>query len=127
MSAAGPTPEASKTPADLHREQGVQGFCKRLIQHRELDTKLKNLPLGVIGDLKKILTEDDMKALQPVGPIVGEVLERLVEEIFVVKASSGHRYVVGCRNKADKEKLKQGAQVGKSPARYSFSNCPFLS
>ena len=29
----------------------------------------------------------------------------------VVKASSGPRYVVGCRNKVDKEKLTSGTRV----------------
>lgn len=56
-------------------------------------------------------TEDDMKALQSVGQIIGEVLKQLDEEKFIVKASSGPRYVVGCRNKVNKEKLKQGARV----------------
>ncbi|OLL24716.1 putative 26S protease subunit rpt4 [Neolecta irregularis DAH-3] len=56
-------------------------------------------------------TEDDMKALQSVGQIIGEVLKQLDEERFIVKASSGPRYVVGCRNKVPKEKLKQGVRV----------------
>ena len=49
------------------------------------------------GVLKKHYdkTEDDLKALQSVGQIVGEVLRQLDEERFIVKASSGPRYVVG--------------------------------
>ena len=47
-------------------------------------------------------TEDDLKALQSVGQIIGEVLRQLDEERFIVKASSGPRYVVGCRNKIEK-------------------------
>ena len=67
-----------------------------------------------IRELEKTFdkTEDDMKALQSVGQIVGEVLKQLDEEKFIVKASSGPRYVVGCRNKVNKDKLKQGARVG---------------
>ncbi|CAG8668944.1 1535_t:CDS:2, partial [Paraglomus occultum] len=56
-------------------------------------------------------TEEDIKALQSVGQIIGEVLKQLDEERFIVKASSGPRYVVGCRNKVNKEKLKQGTRV----------------
>jgi len=56
-------------------------------------------------------TEDDLKALQSVGQIIGEVLRRLDEERFIVKASSGPRYVVGSRSKIDKEKLVQGTRV----------------
>ena len=32
-------------------------------------------------------------------------------KLVIVKASSGPRYVVGCRNKVPKEKLKQGTRV----------------
>lgn len=110
-----PEPAAAppKTPAELRREQGLADFRKHLVDHREWDTKLKNLRLG-IRDLEKRFdkTEDDMKALQSVGQIVGEVLKQLDEEKFIVKASSGPRYVVGCRNKVNKAKLKQGARVG---------------
>lgn len=88
-------------------------------------------------------SEDDIKALQSVGQIIGEVLKQLDEErckstscstflykcshliycafyfptltniiqTVIVKNSSGPRYVVGCRTKVDKEKLKQGTRV----------------
>lgn len=56
-------------------------------------------------------TEDDLKALQSVGQIIGEVLKQLDDERFIVKASSGPRYVVGCRNKVDKALLKPTARV----------------
>lgn len=56
-------------------------------------------------------TEDDLKALQSVGQIIGEVLRQLDEEKFSVKASSGPRYVVGCRAKVEKDKLLKGVRV----------------
>ena len=56
-------------------------------------------------------TEDDLRALQSVGQIIGEVLRQLDAERFIVKASSGPRYVVGCRSKVDKERLKNGTRV----------------
>jgi len=56
-------------------------------------------------------TEDDMKALQSVGQIIGEVLKQLDEERFIVKASAGPRYIVGCRNNLKRSKLKQGVRV----------------
>lgn len=39
------------------------------------------------------------------------MLRQLDEERFIVKASSGPRYVVGCRNKVEKVKLIQGTRV----------------
>lgn len=118
-------PPVPKTAAELRREQGLHDFRKRLVEHREWDTKLKNLRLG-IRDLEKRFdkTEDDMKALQSVGQIVGEVLKQLDEEKFIVKASSGPRYVVGCRNKVNKDKLKQGARVGMP--HNTHTRTPFL-
>ena len=56
-------------------------------------------------------SEDDLKALQSVGQIVGEVLRQLTEEKFIVKATNGPRYVVGCRRQLDKNKLKPGTRV----------------
>ena len=52
-----------------------------------------------------------MKALQSVGQIIGEVLKRLDDDRFIVKASSGPRYVVGCRKKLDMETLTPGVRV----------------
>jgi 26S proteasome regulatory subunit T4 len=105
--------QPQKSAAELRREQAVGDFKRRLIEHREWDAKLKELRFQ-IRDMEKQFdkTEDDMKALQSVGQIVGEVLKQLDEEKFIVKASSGPRYVVGCRNKVNKAKLKQGARVG---------------
>jgi 26S proteasome regulatory subunit T4 len=125
--APAPPPEVPKTPAELRREQGLHDFRRRLVDHREWDTKLKNLRLG-IRDLEKRFdkTEDDMKALQSVGQIVGEVLKQLDEEKFIVKASSGPRYVVGCRNKVNKDKLKQGARVGTHTPQPLFFYSTFL-
>lgn len=56
-------------------------------------------------------SENDLKALQSVGQIVGEVLKQLTEEKFIVKATNGPRYVVGCRRQLDKGKLKPGTRV----------------
>eukprot|EP00605_Chrysophyceae_sp_TOSAG23-4_P000785 GSChrysophyteH1.ASY1.ANO1.874.1 assembled CDS len=43
-------------------------------------------------------SEEDVKAIQSVGMLIGDVLKQMTEERFIVKASSGPRYVVGCRN-----------------------------
>lgn len=52
-------------------------------------------------------SENDIKSLQSVGQIVGEILKQLTEEKFIVKATNGPRYVVGCRRSINKELLKQ--------------------
>ncbi|KAK3902462.1 P-loop containing nucleoside triphosphate hydrolase protein [Staphylotrichum tortipilum] len=98
--------------SDLEREHALFSFKQKLIESRDWETKLKNLRLE-IKDLQKEFdqTEDNIKALQSVGQIIGEVLKQLDDERFIVKASSGPRYVVGCRSKVDKAKMKQGTRV----------------
>ncbi|MEW5300263.1 MAG: hypothetical protein WDW38_003101 [Sanguina aurantia] len=94
------------------REASMAEFRKKLLKHKEIDTKVRALRDSV-KELKKEYdrTEDDLKALQSVGQIIGEVLRQLDEERYIVKASSGARYVVGCRAKVDKTKLTSGTRV----------------
>ncbi|KAK9487060.1 P-loop containing nucleoside triphosphate hydrolase protein [Lipomyces starkeyi] len=107
-----PSEAAPANAVDEERERALEDLKRKLLEHREWDAKLKDLRLGIRGlqkDYEK--TEDDIKALQSVGQIIGEVLKQLDDERFIVKASSGPRYVVGCRSKLDKVKLKQGVRV----------------
>jgi len=82
------------------------------MDHREVEARLK----GLREDLKKKTkdfdkSENDLKALQSVGQIVGEILKQLTEEKFIVKATNGPRYVVGCRRQVSKSNLKPGTRV----------------
>ncbi|KTW28212.1 26S protease regulatory subunit 10B [Pneumocystis jirovecii RU7] len=94
------------------KEEIVNTLKQKLIEHKKWDSKLKELR-KTIGEQKKTYakTEEDIKALQSVGQIIGEVLKQLDEERFIVKASSGPRYVVSCRTSVCKDKLKQGVRV----------------
>merc|ERR1712070_95230 len=94
------------------RSAALAEYRKTLLQHKETDAKVRSLR-DQVKQLKKDYdkTEDDLKALQSVGQIIGEVLRQLDDERFIVKASSGPRYVVGCRNKVEKSKLIQGTRV----------------
>ncbi|KAJ3211464.1 26S proteasome subunit rpt4 [Entophlyctis luteolus] len=97
---------------DERREKALADYRKRLLEHREFEARVKELRLGLRAlekDYEK--TEEDIKALQSVGQMIGEVLKQLSEDKFIVKSSSGPRYVVGCRNKVPKDKLKQGVRV----------------
>ncbi|KAK3115145.1 26S proteasome subunit rpt4 [Teratosphaeriaceae sp. CCFEE 6253] len=97
---------------DPEREQSLTDFKNKLLESREWEAKLKALRLEIKGLQHDFdVSEDNIKALQSVGQIIGEVLKQLDEERFIVKASSGPRYVVGCRSKVDKLKLKQGTRV----------------
>lgn len=124
---------------DENRKHALESFKKKLIESRDWEAKLKNLRIEIKGLIKDFdQTEENIKALQSVGQIIGEVLKQLDGErcmpidrflrssftlqfllslltanrlAVIVKASSGPRYVVGCRSKVDKAKLKQGTRV----------------
>lgn len=67
--------------ADLERQQALSLFRDKLLESREWEAKLKALRL----DIKKLQkdyddTEENIKALQSVGQIIGEVLKQLDDE-----------------------------------------------
>lgn len=94
------------------REKALEDYRKRMKEHKELSAKLKQMSEESKSLSKEFdKSENDLKALQSVGQIVGEVLKQLTEEKFIVKATNGPRYVVGCRRQLDKSKLKAGTRV----------------
>jgi len=97
---------------DPAREKTLADYRKKLMEHKEVDARLKDLR-GQLKDLTNQYdkSENDLKALQSVGQIVGEVLRQLTEDKFIVKATNGPRYVVGCRRQLEKSKLKPGTRV----------------
>ena len=116
-------------PADEERQRVLANYRRKIGEHRELEARLKELrkKVGFHISTSFMLTfnsfqeqqmqkehdksENDIKALQSVGQIVGEVLKQLTEEKFIVKATNGPRYVVGCRRSINKEALKQVCSV----------------
>ena len=75
---------ASTDPA---RAAVLAEYRKTLLQHKEVDAKVRAMreeTKTVKAQYDK--TEDDLKALQSVGQIIGEVLKTLDEERVIVKA-----------------------------------------
>ena len=104
-------PNMSADQAQL-RTQALEAYRKKLKDHERCAESLKRLRFSLRSleqDYDK--SEEDIKALQSVGQIIGEVLKALDDERFIVKASSGPRYVVGCRAAVPKDKLKNGVRV----------------
>merc|ERR1712072_60141 len=97
---------------DAVKEKSLADYRAKLLEHREVEARLKEVR-EQLNELTKDYekSENNLKALQSVGQIVGEVLKQLDSEKYIVKASSGPRYVVGCRNKVDKSKLRPGTRV----------------
>ena len=56
-------------------------------------------------------TEKYLKNIETCAQHIGEVLQKLTDDKIMVKTASGSRYVVGCRPKIDRIKLKPGTRV----------------
>ena len=68
------------TPEE-ERQDALSKYRAKLIESREWEAKLKNLRLEIKGLQKDFdRTEENIKALQSVGQIIGEVLKQLDEE-----------------------------------------------
>ncbi|MCP9263872.1 26S protease regulatory subunit 10B [Dirofilaria immitis] len=109
------------------KSRALGAYRRKLIEYREVEERLKQLRKKVssYGAKEEMWntdfeievqkehdkSENDIKSLQSVGQIVGEVLKQLTEEKFIVKATNGPRYVVGCRRSINKGALKQGTRV----------------
>lgn len=67
--------------SDPERDQALEDYKRSLLDLREWESKLKSLRLG-IKDLQRDfdISEENIKALQSVGQIIGEVLKQLDEE-----------------------------------------------
>lgn len=90
----------------------VNEYKKKVAEHKTLEEKLKNMRFQLRELQEKFnKSEDDVKALQSVSQQVGEVIKQLDEERFIVRTSSGGRYIVGCRGRLNKAKLTQGTRV----------------
>ena len=94
------------------RERLLANYMSKYTQHEDLEKKSRSLRLSLRDlDLKYDKTEYHLKALQSIGQIVAEVLKEIEAEKYIVKASSGPRYVVGVKSKLDKSQLKVGSRV----------------
>lgn len=67
--------------ADEERTKALDAYRAELIKSREWEAKLKALRLEIKELVKDYdRTEDNIKALQSVGQIIGEVLKQLDDE-----------------------------------------------
>ena len=66
---------------DEERRHALDSFKAKLLESREWEAKLKALRLDIKSLQKEFdHTEDNIKALQSVGQIIGEVLKQLDDE-----------------------------------------------
>lgn len=67
--------------SDPERRHALKEFKEKLLKSRELEAELKGLRLDIKGLQKDFdVSEENIKALQSVGQIIGEVLKQLDDE-----------------------------------------------
>jgi len=97
---------------DDERHALLMQLRQRAVEEKNIQSDNKKLRQNLIDcENEEKRTEDALKALQTAGQMIGEVLKQLSPEKFIVKASSGPRYVVGCRSAINTSLLKTGDRV----------------
>ncbi|GAA95534.1 uncharacterized protein L969DRAFT_92665 [Mixia osmundae IAM 14324] len=99
-------------PVDTRKQEALAAYKRKIKEHETTSDDVKRIRQSIkdlASDFDK--SENDIKALQSVGQIIGEVMRQLDEDRFIVKASSGPRYIVGCRSSVNKAGLKNGTRV----------------
>ena len=67
--------------SDSARESALSTYRSKLLEHREREARVRSLRESVKENKKAFeKSEDDLKALQSVGQIIGEVLRQLDED-----------------------------------------------
>ena len=67
--------------SDPEREHALEEYTQKLKDSREWEAKLKAVRMEIKGLQRDFdVSEDNIKALQSVGQIIGEVLKQLDEE-----------------------------------------------
>ena len=97
---------------DKEREAKLNEYLKKRRDVAEMTAKAKDLKEQLkLAKAEYEKTEEDLKSLQSVGQIIGEVLRQISEDKYIVKSSSGPRYLVGARPNIDRGKLKNSTRV----------------
>lgn len=108
-SAAAAQPAPTLEPTKI---EAIKAYRSKIREHEQIGENLKKIRLNIRDQQKAYdQSEEDLKAIQSVGQIIGEVLKQLDDERFIVKASSGPRYIVSYRPTLPVAKLKAGVRV----------------
>lgn len=105
----------------MPRQDVVEKYIKIRKDHDKIEERLKNSKvqkMELLKDHEK--TEDHLKAIQSVGLFIGEVISAKSDDKYLVKLSSGPRYVVGVRANINQEKLKTGTRVTLDTMTYTI-------
>ena len=75
-----------------------------------LNVKLLDKKIQFINTYSKKL-DKNLNSSQDVGQLVGEVIKKIGQNHFILKAPTGTRYIVSAQNSVDKHMIKQNTRV----------------
>ncbi|KAM0676408.1 26S proteasome subunit rpt4 [Gurleya vavrai] len=88
------------------RNTALTSYVQAINNHTTAHNNLKSSRSSLILQSKICdKSETDVKALNTVGQIVGEIIRKLNDEKYIVKSSQGPRYIVGIKKTALQEIL----------------------
>lgn len=94
------------------KEEALESYYKAVQQHElTLETLKEEREVLKQVNIEFTKSEKDLKAMQTIGQNIGEILQEITTEKYIVKTSHGPRYVVGCAKEIDRSKLKLGTRV----------------
>jgi len=103
------------------RNQLIADLQKRRKEYEDVKARSDALLKDKEAKKKKLdQTDNYLKNIESIGQPIGEVLQILGEDRILIKAATGPRYIVGCRPKIDKSKLKIGTRIALDATTYTI-------
>lgn len=105
----------------MRRQEIIEKYMKIRKEHDRIEERLRNSKTQKMDLLKEHdKTEDHLKAIQSVGLFIGEVISAKSDDKYLVKLSSGPRYMVGVRTNINQASLKTGTRVTLDTMTYTI-------
>lgn len=107
------TPYFMQSGDNTNNHQAAVDAYYRAIQQHEMASEDLKEERSILKQTNRALdkSEKDIKAMQVVGQNIGEILQEITTEKYIVKTSHGPRYVVGCAKEIDRKRLRLGTRV----------------
>ncbi|KAL4311303.1 hypothetical protein GQ457_01G009530 [Hibiscus cannabinus] len=103
---------SGEADAVLRRDEAMYRYYRKRLLKKGLESRLPAVKEDLNAAKKELKrTEDILNSFKSAAQVIGEVVNPLQNERFLVEINNTKRYLVGCESKVDKEKLISGTRV----------------
>ncbi|KAK8476505.1 hypothetical protein V6N13_118208 [Hibiscus sabdariffa] len=103
---------SGEADAVLRRDEAMYRYYRKRLLKKELESRLRAVKEDLNAAKKELKrTEDILNSFKSAAQVIGEVVNPLENERFLVEVNNTKSYLVGCESKVDKEKLISGTRV----------------